>query len=155
MFDGKIRIREGQIDRSRGELANTLYHEYTHALLGTLRTQVPTWFNEGLAMHFEPTPDGPDRVRRHLAPIPADQLPTVAQLGGSFARVRDPAVVHVLYACAYDLVDELIRMRGVRSLASLVAAIEKGMTFPEALDDVYDVDSALLDRKWRERRAQR
>jgi hypothetical protein len=107
-----------------------------------------------MAMHFEPTPDGPERVRRRLGPLPADKLPSLAQLNTSFARISDVNTVHVAYACAYDLVDELVRMRGERSLASLVADLQKGMSFTAALDDVYDVDLALLERHWRERRAQ-
>jgi hypothetical protein len=53
IFDGKIRIPIGGIEKETPGLRRLLYHEYTHAVVRAITPHCPTWLNEGLAQYFE------------------------------------------------------------------------------------------------------
>ena len=53
IYDGKIRIPIGGIEKETPGLRRLLYHEYTHAVVRALAPRCPTWLNEGLAQYFE------------------------------------------------------------------------------------------------------
>jgi len=50
LYDGKIRIPLGGVNRVSAPLRAILFHEYTHVVVRTLSgNRCPTWLNEGMA----------------------------------------------------------------------------------------------------------
>lgn len=131
VFDGKIRIREGQLAAEQGTLADTLHHEYVHAALrNCVPGDVPIWFHEGLAQHFEKgRPAGADLIRRvGKAPLPA--------LERSFLGLGN-AEAQAAYATSLALVQKLVAQRGAYGLSQLLAELKRGASFSAALQTVY------------------
>ena len=55
LYDGIIRVTASTIEGKTRQLENTLYHEYTHALLHQKTgNNLPLWLNEGIAQFMEP-----------------------------------------------------------------------------------------------------
>lgn len=151
VFDGKIRVREADIKDSRGHLEDLLFHEYVHALLHTsVSGDIPAWLNEGLAQYCEP---GLERslLEQRLKAKKRAEVPTLAQLTPGFARQRNLNVARSYYDFALDLVDEMARWRTERSFASLFESMNGGRTFAAAFEDVYGMDLALFESRWRSR----
>lgn len=74
LYDGKIRLPAGGLERVTGPLERVLRHELVHALLHVKgRGRVPRWLHEGLAQRFEPRRLEPAlrTVRRDLGDAPA------------------------------------------------------------------------------------
>jgi hypothetical protein len=126
LFDGKIRIREGQLAADRGALNDTLVHEYVHAVLHTLPSTTPVWFHEGLAQHFEQHRPAPAVVLPHTGVAPR------AVLDGAFIGLPND-VVPAAYATAHALVERLVQRRGSWGLVQLIAELKQGRGFDEAL----------------------
>jgi hypothetical protein len=140
LFDGKIRVREGQLAADKGTLDDTLVHEYVHAALHTLPVKVPPWFHEGLAQHFEAGRPPPVRVmaRTGVAPrealdIPFTQLP--------------PDVVPAAYATAHAVVVRMVERRGQWGLHQLIAELKGGRDFNDAVQRAFAVDVDTLHRE--------
>ncbi|MCC7074828.1 MAG: hypothetical protein IT383_26190 [Deltaproteobacteria bacterium] len=150
-FDGKIRIRASSLTQGEAALRDLLYHEYLHAAVATsVRGPVPAWLHEGLAQRVEP---GLDRLR-DLAPLKGHTrttLPSLQDLSQGFSTLTDHDQVRLSYACALDIVDELVRSRGERSFAQLFEAMNKGKSFEAAFNDVYQSNERYLDVRWRGR----
>lgn len=57
-YDGKIRLRKGDVDGNQQRLRQIIYHEYMHALVHYVAgNNVPTWLNEGIAQCYENMPE--------------------------------------------------------------------------------------------------
>jgi tetratricopeptide (TPR) repeat protein len=62
LYDGKIRLPAGGLDRVTEPLERVIRHELVHALIHVKgRGRVPRWLHEGLAQRFEPRPLAPAR----------------------------------------------------------------------------------------------
>ncbi len=88
LFDGKIRIPIGGIEQETPGLRRILYHEYTHAVIRTITTRVPTWLNEGLAQYFEGREINAQQkaLLRRIAQM--GKLPPLFYLEGPFLRME-------------------------------------------------------------------
>ncbi len=132
LFDGKIRIREGQLAAERGRLQDTLVHEYVHAALHTLPTPVPSWFHEGMAQHFETSRASPQRVMDQLGIAPREHL--------DVPFVKLPAEsVGPAYATAHALIERMVERRGAWGLNQLIAELKGGRSFNEAVERSFAV----------------
>jgi len=137
LFDGKIRIREGQLAADKGSLNDTLVHEYVHAALHTLPSPVPTWFHEGLAQHFEQRRPPPSRVleRTGLAPR--------STLNGAFIGLPADAVP-AAYATSHALVERMYERRGEWGVIQVIAELKRGNSFDAAVMASFAVDVDAL-----------
>ena len=137
LFDGKIRIREGQLAAEKGSLNDTLVHEYVHAALHTLPSAVPTWFHEGLAQHFEQRRPPPSRVlvRTGLAPR--------AILNGPFIGLPVDAVP-AAYATSHAIVERMFERRGAWGVTQVIAELKRGHSFDDAIMASFAVDVDAL-----------
>ncbi len=133
LFNGKIRIREGQLAADRGTLQDTLVHEYVHAALHTLPMPVPTWFHEGLAQHFEQRRPPPARVLERTGFAPRTIL------DGPFIGLP-AALVPAAYATSHALIERLVERRGTWGLIQVVAELKRGVAFDEAFVRSFAVD---------------
>ncbi len=84
LYDGKIRIPIGGIEKETPELRRILFHEYTHVVVRAITPRCPTWLNEGLAQYFEGR-QLDSRQREMLKKIAQNgRLPSLRSLEGSF-----------------------------------------------------------------------
>lgn len=140
LFDGKIRIREGQLAADKGTLDDTLVHEYVHAALHTLPVKVPPWFHEGLAQHFERGRPPPSRLMARVGVAPREALDV------PFTQL--PAdVVPAAYATAHAVVERMVERRGQWGLNQLVAELKGGRDFNDAVMRAFAVDVDTLHRE--------
>lgn len=138
VFDGKIRIREGQLAAERGSLEDTLIHEYVHAALRNCVTgDVPTWFHEGLAQHFEKQRPEAKALLAHTGKAP---LPALSQ---SFLQLNE-ADARAAYATSLALVEALVDKRGVYGLQQLLAEMKQDRSFDDALQRAFATTTAQL-----------
>ncbi len=138
VFDGKIRIREGQLAADRGSLEDTLVHEYVHAALrNCVPGEVPTWFHEGLAQHFEKhASSGPARLG-------AAAKATLSTLDAPFVTLNE-ADARAAYATALWMVETLVARRGVYGLQQLLAEMKQHKSFDEALQRSFSTTTTSL-----------
>jgi tetratricopeptide (TPR) repeat protein len=84
LFDGKIRLPIGGIERETPALRMNLFHEYTHAAVRAITPRCPTWLNEGLAQYFEGRQIDPRQQDNLKQLAQAGTLPSLTSLEGSF-----------------------------------------------------------------------
>jgi len=140
LFDGKIRIREGQLAADKGILDDTLVHEYVHAALYTLPVKVPPWFHEGLAQHFETGRPAPSKLMGRVGVAPRDALDV------PFTQLP-PDVVPAAYATAHAVVERMVERRGQWGLNQLIAELKGGRDFNDAVMRAFAVDVDTLYRE--------
>jgi len=132
VYDGRIKMPIGGLERGSEALQRTLRHEYAHAAITTLsRGRAPVWLNEGLAQVAEdpPTAGRLNRLRMGLA---AGDLFTLADLERDFTSLgRERA--SLAYAQAYYTARYLLEKKGGYNVRRLL----------EALATAPDVDAAL------------
>ncbi len=135
IFDGKIRLREGDLLREGDRLESVLFHEYTHALLrATVRGQLPIWVHEGLAQAMEPGFDvGYDR--RVIDKL--GKVLDLATLNGSFMGMKDRDAVSLAYAQSAVMMDALLSRQGSHGLRRLFDELDEDAAFDAAFGAVY------------------
>ncbi len=84
LFDGKIRLPIGGIERETQALRMNLFHEYTHAAVRAITPRCPTWLNEGLAQYFEGRQIDPRQQENFKQLAQAGKLTSLTNLEGSF-----------------------------------------------------------------------
>jgi hypothetical protein len=147
VFDGKIRIAEGQIAAERGQLRAILRHEYTHAVLATLNVPLPTWVNEGLAEHFE----GSDvEQSTQLCARAKEQgvVLTYAEVAGPFITIQDRTRAQLAYAAATSMIGALVASRGAYSLVTFASHLKRGEAFDSSFRDTFAVTPEQHFQRW-------
>ncbi len=129
IYDGKIRIPIGGIERETPGLRRLLYHEYTHAVVRAATPRCPTWLNEGLAQYFEGR-EIDSRQKETLKRIAkAGKLPSLSSLEGSFMELngRQAGLVYLLsLSAAKYLIDTVGLYRVEDILNDLAAGVDTG-----------------------------
>lgn len=126
-YDGTIRVPvRGALDKGT-ELDRVLAHEFAHALVRSLATNVPTWLNEGLAaaVESESLSWATDRVQQAGGTIPLSLLMT------SFARFNG-AEAELAYATSATAVHRMIDQAGGYAVANLLRDLGDGIDFDTA-----------------------
>ncbi len=159
LYDGKIRIPlpGGPLAANQEErLRAVLIHEYVHALVHAMapRAEVPSWFNEGLAMYYE-LPEAEQRRRaaadRNLLAELAedDALPAVHTLPTQFAAMRDQAAVEQAYRVSRGFVHWLMDRYRTPKILELLREVADGAEFNHAVEKTYNRTLAELHEDWR------
>lgn len=145
---GIIAIGIGPGDLDWGSRAIT--HELTHLVIGQAVFNpyggLPTWLNEGLAMHAE----GPmeDVFAATLESAAASGgLVSVRSLSSPFSAYSSLAVLD--YAESASIVTFLIDTYGQEKMSALLTTFAGGSGYDEALKTVYGFDMDGLDKLWR------
>lgn len=126
-----------------------LMHELAHvALFRAVGSHgVPRWFTEGVAIHFAKE-RSIARIRTLWGAALAGQLLPADDL--SMAFPADHHSVDVAYAQSADLVRYMVEGKDDRRrFRDLVAAMQEGQSFPEAVSTSYHVSLGYLEREWR------
>jgi len=126
-YDGTIRVpMRGALDKG-AELDRVLAHEFAHALVRSLATNVPTWLNEGLAaaVESESLSWASGRIEKAGGSIPLSMLNT------SFARFNG-AEAELAYASSAVAVHRMIEEAGGYAVANLLRDLGDGADFESA-----------------------
>lgn len=140
VYDGRIKLPIGGLERGSERVSRTLRHEYAHAAIVTLsHAKAPVWLNEGLAQVAEETGDG-GRSEHLKAAVAAGGLLRLSELESGFIHLnRDQA--SLAYAEAYFAADYLLKKKGSynvrRLLETLATAENTDAAFHQALSLGY------------------
>jgi tetratricopeptide (TPR) repeat protein len=140
VYDGRIKLPIGGLQRGSERLNRTLRHEYAHAAIVTLsRGKAPVWLNEGLAQIAEETGDE-GRAERLQRAVAESALVPLSRLEAGFNRL-DREQASLAYAEAYTAAEYLLKQKGpynVRRLLEAMASAEStDAAFRQALSLPY------------------
>jgi tetratricopeptide (TPR) repeat protein len=146
---GRIQIPTQGATTDRKWLAKVLRHEYVHALLhdrlGTSSGALPTWLNEGLAMHLagDVWPELDQAMSGDIKVIP------LIYLEGSWAAL--PAGTStVAYLEANSATRYLIERWGMAGVNELLKALQTKSTMAAALQNKLFISYEQFHRQWLE-----
>jgi hypothetical protein len=142
-----IGVSPDELDWGKRALAHELGHMVTHQIIFSPygETLLPTWLDEGLAMHAEGKPDPYLQSLLELA-IAQQKLISVRSLSSPFSA--KPEEAYISYAESQGLVEFLIQNYGKDKMLRLLNLLKEGNTCDEALTKVYGFDQDGLDRLW-------
>ncbi|MBL4889626.1 MAG: tetratricopeptide repeat protein [Candidatus Lindowbacteria bacterium] len=151
VYDGKIRIKEGTITDDRSVLENVLYHEYTHAVIHErTKRAVPTWWNEGLAQHAEPSRKWNRSLKRKLTrSMTTGAWIPLSRLDRSFVSIVNHDEAEQAYLESYSLIQFLKSRYGAYSFVDVMNRISNGQKFDDVFYTIYRMRIPELDREWK------
>ncbi|OGO61182.1 MAG: hypothetical protein A2Z36_03635 [Chloroflexi bacterium RBG_19FT_COMBO_48_23] len=127
------------------ELGHTVIHQMTFSPYGAI--VLPTWLDEGLAMHAEGKPD-PYLESWLKKAISQKKLISVRSLSSPFSA--KPEEAYISYAESQSLVEFLIQNYGKDKMLNLLGLLKEGNSCDEAMTEIYGFDQDGLDTLWRE-----
>jgi len=143
-----IGVPLSELDWGKRALAHELGHTVTHQLtFSPYGAVLPTWLDEGLAMHAEGEPDSYLQSALEKA-ITQQKLISVRSLSSPFSA--KPEEAYISYAESQSLVEFLIQNHGKDKMLRLLGLLKEGNSCDEALTEVYGFDQDGLDKLWRE-----
>ncbi|MDZ4857994.1 MAG: peptidase MA family metallohydrolase [Candidatus Hydrogenedentes bacterium] len=149
VYDGKIRVpirdSQGQM-LPENELTRRLYHEYTHCVVRYWAgSNVPWWFNEGLAETFSSEMAAADTALLQEAQAQG-LLFALASLEEAQLKKLGPDQLQLAYRQSHATVHYLWNRWGQRGLADMMEQLQNGASHEEALVSSYRTNYDLLQR---------
>jgi hypothetical protein len=126
----------------RHELTHLVVHRLTFGPFGGL----PTWLDEGLAMHNEGEPADSFMAVLYSAVVD-DALISLRTLNGPFSSETQKA--YLSYAQSFSVVRYLLETYGSTPMNQLLKLITAGETVDSALVDSYGADLDGIEMEWR------
>ncbi len=125
-----------------------MMHEMAHLLLDEAIAsplgRIPAWYNEGLAMYFEPGSQGTNPAV--LSAARTGSLLTLSSMRGQPGR---PGDVRLFYAQARSLVAYMIEAYGEEKVTEVIAEVSAGTRFEDAIRLAYGIDPLQIEDEWR------
>jgi len=146
-----IGIAPNNINWGKRAIAHELTHLVIHQMTLNPYNSLPTWLDEGLAMHTEGVL-GPEFTSHLSRAIAEDSLISVQSLSSPFSAYAGEA--YLSYAQSYSLVEFLIANYGQNKMLELLNTFKEGSSYDAALERVYGFDMDGLDSLWRDYVAQ-
>ena len=126
-------------------------HELTHLVIHQMTlnpyNDLPTWLDEGLAMHTEGVL-GLEYTAYLNKAIAEKNLISVRSLSSPFSAYAEQS--YLSYAQSYSLVDFLISKYGQTQMLELLLTFRQGSSYDGALEKVYGFDMDGLDTLWQD-----
>jgi hypothetical protein len=142
-----IGVAPGQIEWGKTALRHELGHLVTHQITFSPYGTLPTWLDEGLAMHAQGNPD--PRLQAELKKLlDENKIFSVRSLSSAFSAKTEEALIS--YTQSQSLVEFLIQNYGKDKILHLLNIFKEGSTTDDALMEVYGFDQDGLDNLWRE-----
>ena len=142
-----IGITPANLDWGKRAIAHELTHLVIHQVTLNPYCDLPTWLDEGLAMHSE-GPLEPVLASYLDRAIAEDSLISVQSLSSPFSAYAGEASLS--YAQSYSLVEFLIASYGQGKMFDLLSTFREGSTYDGALEEVYGFDMDGLDALWQD-----
>lgn len=141
-------ISPKQLDWGTRALAHELGHLVTHQIaFSPYGATLPTWLDEGLAMHAEGDLD-PYLYSWLKKATSEERLISVRSLSSPFSA--KPEEAYISYAQSQSLVEFLLQEYGKDKMLRLLILLKEGDTCDEALTEIYGFDQDGLNELWRE-----
>lgn len=141
-----IGISPGNLEWGERAIAHELGHLVVHQAVFGPYGDLPTWLDEGLAMHAE------GELRSDLQEqldeaVANNTLFSVCSIASSFPA--NPYEAMLCYAQSYSVVQFLLDNYGRDNILELLAIFKEGSTYDDALLEVYGLDMDGLNDLWR------
>jgi tetratricopeptide (TPR) repeat protein len=138
LFDGKIRVPLGGLDRLTTDARRVLRHELTHAVLHSkTKGNCPRWLHEGLAQILDGT-RLTGNAERALAKTLAEE------------EAKDPFGKDFSYPAALSLSEWIIRVYGFDDLLDLLNHLADGGPWQEVVENAWNISWPVLLDHWAE-----
>jgi len=148
IFDGKIRIPIGGIEKETPGLRRILYHEYTHAVVRAITPRVPTWLNEGLAQYFEGR-EVDARSREYLRRLEqSGKLPSLKAMEGSFLGLGGDQA-NAAYLISLSAVKYLSDQFGMYRIRMVLDELAGGADISRAVNNAILISYDDFERGWK------
>jgi Tfp pilus assembly protein PilF len=149
IYDGKIRIPIGGIEKETPGLRRLLLHEYTHAVVRAITPRrVPTWLNEGLAQYFEGKEVDPRQMERLRQLAQAGKVPALADLEGSFLGLNGPQATYA-YLLSLTAVRHMVDRYGMYRVKMVLEELSAGSDPSRAIDKALLISFPEFERGWK------
>ena len=148
IYDGKIRIPVGGIEKETPGLRRLLYHEYTHAVVRAIAPHCPTWLNEGLAQYFEGREIEPGMREALKRLAQSGKLPSLSQLEGSFMGLSTNQAMFA-YLFSLSSTRYVIDTHGMYRIKSALEELGSGADTAAAIDRGISISYEDLERGWK------
>jgi hypothetical protein len=142
-----IGIAPTNISWGKRAIAHELAHLVVHQMTLNPYNDLPTWLDEGLAMHTEGEMES-EFVSSLERAIADASLISVQSLCSPFSAYSDMATLGYAESCS--LVEYLIGSYGQPKMLELLNTFKGGSGYDAALEAVYGFDMDTLDSLWRE-----
>jgi hypothetical protein len=141
-----IGISSQDLDWGKKALAHELGHMVTHQVtFSPYGANLPTWLDEGLAMHAEGKAEL--SLLLYLKKALAKQsLISIRSLSSPFSAKSDEA--YLSYAQSQSIIEFLIENYGKDKISGLLSLSKEGYSIDEALTKIYGFDQDGLDQLW-------
>jgi tetratricopeptide (TPR) repeat protein len=149
VYDGKIRIPIGGIDKETSGLRRLLFHEYAHAVVRALAPRCPTWLNEGLAQYFEGRRIETSEREALRQMASSGKIPSLAALNGSFTGLSGKQAF-VAYLISLSSVGYMIDAFGMYRIKAVLEELGTGAAVEKAVDSGMALSYDELEREWRQ-----
>lgn len=149
IYDGKIRIPIGGIEKETQGLRRLLYHEYTHAVVRAITPRrVPTWLNEGLAQYFEGR-EADSRQKEMLRQlVQAGKVPALAELEGSFLGLSGPQASYA-YLISLSAVRHMVDRYGMYRVKMVLEEMSAGADSSRAINNALLISLQDFELGWK------
>jgi hypothetical protein len=143
-----IGISQRDTDWGKKAIAHELGHLFTHQLIfSPYGAMVPTWVDEGLAMHAEGNMDR-DSYNYLMKMNSQNKLISVRSLASPFSAKTDEALLS--YAESQSIIEFLINNYGKDKISKLLKVFQEGADTDTALTEVYNLDQDKLETAWKQ-----
>ncbi|MBA7565701.1 hypothetical protein ES708_07386 [subsurface metagenome] len=142
-----IGIAPDKLDWGKRAIAHELTHLVIHQMTLNPYNDLPTWLDEGLAMHTEGIL-GLEYTAYLNKAIAEKSLISVRSLSSPFSAYAEQS--YLSYAQSYSLVDFLISKYGQTRMLELLLTFREGSSYDGALEKVYGFDMDSLDTLWQD-----
>jgi hypothetical protein len=148
IFDGKIRLPIGGIEKETPGLRSLLFHEYTHAVVRSITRRCPTWLNEGLAQYFEGRQIDAQQQVELKRLVQAGKLPSLTNLEGSFLGLGS-SQARSAYLLSLSSVRYMIDAFGMYRVKGVLDELGRGADIGKAIGSEITISYEEFERGWK------
>ncbi len=148
IFDGKIRLPIGGIEKETPGLRSLLFHEYTHAVVRSITRRCPTWLNEGLAQYFEGRQVDAQQRGELKKLVLGGKLPSLTNLEGSFMGLGGNQAQSA-YLLSLSAVRYMIDNFGMYRVKGVLEELAKGADIGKAIGSSITISYEEFERGWK------
>jgi tetratricopeptide (TPR) repeat protein len=148
IYDGKIRIPIGGIEKETEGLRGLLYHEYTHAVVRAVTRSCPTWLNEGLAQYFQGREIGTHQKELMRKMAEPGKAVSLSGLSGSFTSLNSHQA-QVAYLLSLSAVRHMVDSYGMYRVKSVLDELGNGADITKAISTSLSLSYEEFELGWK------
>lgn len=143
-----LKVNPGWSDQ---DYKNIIYHEYTHhlVLLKAAQKDVPSWLNEGVAMHQEPALDTKQFYDElHTTVRKQRNWLKFAKIANGFTKLPTDRHITLAYAESHSVVGAMIDRFRFDAILKILGEMGTGQDFESTFQRVTRVSWPDFEREW-------